>query len=121
MKRSHFVFMTGRGRIDWRCPVDRSRRNPAMRAAAVVTALWAVAFVPTAPAAPAPGTALTGTVVAADGTPAAGAAVWAVRPTFGVPHPREPAADARGTFAFDFPPGRWSFGARRGTQGGELQ
>ncbi|HEY1378730.1 MAG TPA: carboxypeptidase regulatory-like domain-containing protein [Gemmataceae bacterium] len=91
-----------------------------MRATAVVSALWAVALVPTAPAAPAPGTALTGAVVAVDGTPAAGATVWAVRQTYGLPDRRETAADARGTFAFDLPPGRWSFGARRGTQGGEL-
>ncbi len=86
--------------------------------AAVVTALWAVAL---APAAPAPDAALTGTVLAADGTPAAGATVWAVRQSFGLPDRRETTADAHGKFAFDLPPGRWSFGARRRTQGGELR
>jgi protocatechuate 3,4-dioxygenase beta subunit len=63
---------------------------------------------------------LRGVVYAADGTPAAGAVVWAAKPW--PPGPlerRETTADANGRCALDLEPGDWFVWARRGTQGGE--
>jgi sarcosine oxidase gamma subunit len=66
------------------------------------------------------GQPLRGTVVAADGKPAAGAAVWAAMYSPG-PYPRvEAAAAADGTFTLDLDPGEWFVFAAKGTQGGEL-
>jgi hypothetical protein len=72
-----------------------------------------------APAVAAAGQPLRGTVLAADGSPAAGATVWAAQFTYG-PYPRvEATADAKGTFTLDLGTGEWHVFAALGTQGGE--
>jgi hypothetical protein len=71
-------------------------------------------------AAPAPAAqALHGTVYAADGSPAAGAIVWAAKLALGPLERHETVADAHGRYAFDPGPGSWYVWARRGTQGGQ--
>jgi hypothetical protein len=97
--------------------------DPAMRPVGYSLALWSAALLPglTATAAPVPAEPLRGTVLAADGSPAAGAVVGAARQTYGLPERRETIADAQGRFALDLAPGTWSVGARRGTQGGEAR
>src|SRR5437763_1641840 len=70
-----------------------------------------------AAAAPAPDLALRGTVTAADGSPAAGAVVWAARPTHGPLQRGETRADDQGRFALNPGPGEWYVWARLGTQG----
>jgi len=61
---------------------------------------------------------LTGTVQAADGSPAAGAIVWAVKLTDGPLQRRETTADAGGRFKLNADTGTWYVWARRGTEGG---
>src|SRR5947207_6180479 len=93
-----------------------------MRPAALVLAPLAAvfSFVTGAPAAPAPAkSSLRGTVLAADGSPAAGAVVWAAKFDYGPLESRETVADANGRYTLPLPPGRWNVSARRGTQGGE--
>ena len=58
-------------------------------------------------------------VLAPDGTPAAGAAVWAAKYTNGPLERRETVADAQGRYSLDLGPGAWYLWARRGTHGGE--
>jgi hypothetical protein len=72
-------------------------------------------------AAPAPAAGVTGTVLAADGTPAAAAAVWAARHDWGPLVRRETRADNNGRFTFDLGPGKWFVWARREGQGGEME
>jgi beta-lactamase regulating signal transducer with metallopeptidase domain/protocatechuate 3,4-dioxygenase beta subunit len=83
---------------------------------------------PTGPARPAaadrppePLTTLRGAVITAEGTPAAGAVVWAAKFSFVPPERRETTADAKGRYALPLEPGEWWVWARRGTQGGEGQ
>jgi beta-lactamase regulating signal transducer with metallopeptidase domain/protocatechuate 3,4-dioxygenase beta subunit len=66
---------------------------------------------------------LHGTVLADNGSPAAGAVVWAAKVTFGPLERRETIADSRGRYALDLDPGEWFVWARLGTQGagGSLQ
>jgi beta-lactamase regulating signal transducer with metallopeptidase domain/uncharacterized GH25 family protein len=61
----------------------------------------------------------TGTVQAADGSPAGGAVVWAVKDIYGPLHRREAAADAHGRFTLRLTSGTWTVFARKGTEGGE--
>src|SRR5947209_8615280 len=61
---------------------------------------------------------LRGTVVAADGSPAAGAVVWAAKIAQGPLERREVIADAKGRYTIDLEPGSWCVWARHGTQGG---
>ncbi|MFL5340606.1 MAG: hypothetical protein ACJ8F7_10690 [Gemmataceae bacterium] len=60
---------------------------------------------------------LRGTVLAADGSPAAGALVWAAKHTYGPLQRHETVADAAGRFALKLGPGEWFLGARHGSQG----
>jgi beta-lactamase regulating signal transducer with metallopeptidase domain/uncharacterized GH25 family protein len=70
--------------------------------------------------APAPTGKLSGQVVlAADGSPAAGAVVWAARFVHGPLPRRETVADAKGRYELNLGPGEWYLWARRGTRGGE--
>jgi Carboxypeptidase regulatory-like domain len=62
---------------------------------------------------------LRGTVLAADGSPAAGATVWAAKVTLTPLVRRETSADAQGRYTLDLDPGKWVVWARRGTQGGQ--
>jgi hypothetical protein len=62
---------------------------------------------------------LRGTVLAADGSPAAGAIVWAAKVTLTPLVRRETSADAQGRYILDLDPGKWVVWARRGTQGGQ--
>jgi beta-lactamase regulating signal transducer with metallopeptidase domain len=64
---------------------------------------------------------LRGTVLAADGSPAAGATVWAAKVNIGPLVRRETSADAKGRYTLDLDPGKWCVWARRGTQGGGWQ
>jgi hypothetical protein len=64
--------------------------------------------------------ALRGTVTAADGSPAAGAIVWAAKHTYGPLERRETVADDKGRFSLPLDAGEWYVWARKGTQGGEL-
>jgi beta-lactamase regulating signal transducer with metallopeptidase domain len=76
----------------------------------------------TPPAMDKPGEAiiqLRGTVLAADGSPAAGAIVWAARFTYSPLVRRETVADAHGRYTLDLDPGEWHVWARQGTQGGQ--
>ncbi len=50
---------------------------------------------------------LVGTVVAADGSPAAGAVVWAAKHTYGPLERQETVADAKGRYKLDLEPGTW--------------
>ncbi|MCI0459366.1 MAG: sigma-70 family RNA polymerase sigma factor, partial [Gemmataceae bacterium] len=65
------------------------------------------------------GEPLRGTVYAADGFPAAGAAVWAAKFISGPLQRHETVADANGRYALQLDPGTWWVWARRGTQGGQ--
>jgi Carboxypeptidase regulatory-like domain len=62
---------------------------------------------------------LVGTVLAADGSPAAGAIVWAAKLASGPLERQETVADAKGQYKLELDPGRWLVMARCGTQGGE--
>jgi hypothetical protein len=88
-----------------------------MRAYIWTPALLALAT--DARAVPPPTTPLTGTVHAADGTPAAGALVWAAKLSFGPLEHRETVADDEGRYKLELEPSSWFLWARRGTQGGE--
>jgi hypothetical protein len=70
-------------------------------------------------AAPAPPASLHGSVVAADGSPAAGALVWAAKLDFDAVERRETVADAHCHYTLDPAPGTWFAWSRRGSQGGE--
>ena len=65
------------------------------------------------------GEPLHGTVYAADGSPAAGAIVWAAKRDQGPLKRRETVTNAKGDYELDLGRGRWLVWARRGTQGGE--
>jgi uncharacterized GH25 family protein len=65
------------------------------------------------------GEPLRGKVYAADGSPVAGAVVWAAKLDQGPLERRETVADAKGDYELDLGKGRWWVWARRGTQGGE--
>jgi beta-lactamase regulating signal transducer with metallopeptidase domain len=62
---------------------------------------------------------LSGTILAEDDSPAAGATVWAARFTSSPLVRRETVADAQGRYTLDLDPGSWYVWARRGTQGGQ--
>jgi beta-lactamase regulating signal transducer with metallopeptidase domain len=64
---------------------------------------------------------LRGTVLTAEGAPAAGAIVWAAKFSHSPLQRRETAADAKGRYTLQLEPGEWWLWARRGTQGGEGQ
>jgi beta-lactamase regulating signal transducer with metallopeptidase domain/uncharacterized GH25 family protein len=64
---------------------------------------------------------LRGTVITAEGAPAAAAVVWAAQFHHGPLQRRETIADAKGRYALRLEPGEWWLFARRGTQGGEGQ
>jgi RNA polymerase sigma factor (sigma-70 family) len=70
-------------------------------------------------AAPARANPLRGSVVAADGSPAAGAIVWAARIGLGPLVRDETVADNNGRYQLNLDPGAWFVSARLGTQGGE--
>ncbi|MFO0846427.1 MAG: M56 family metallopeptidase [Gemmataceae bacterium] len=72
-----------------------------------------------APARATDGEKVTGTVEAADGSPAGGAVVWAAKNALGPLQRREADADAQGRFTLNLPPGTWTVWGRKGTQGGE--
>jgi beta-lactamase regulating signal transducer with metallopeptidase domain len=60
---------------------------------------------------------LRGTVLAANGSPAAGAVVWAAKLDYGPLERRETVADQNGRYVLKLDPGQWIVWARRGTQG----
>jgi len=62
---------------------------------------------------------LKGTVHLADGSPAAGATVWAAKFTYGPLVRSETVADDNGKYTLDLEPGEWYLWARHGTQEGE--
>ncbi len=72
-----------------------------------------------AAAAPIRTESLSGKVYAADGSPAAGAVVWAAKVTYGPLERQETVADKDGRYTLNLGPGTWYVWARRGTQGGE--
>jgi beta-lactamase regulating signal transducer with metallopeptidase domain len=75
---------------------------------------------PAADKAPAATGKLMGQVdLAPEGTPAAGAVVWAAKVDYGPLQRRETVADAEGKYELRLPPGDWFVWARRGTRGGE--
>jgi beta-lactamase regulating signal transducer with metallopeptidase domain/uncharacterized GH25 family protein len=63
---------------------------------------------------------VTGLVVQGDGSPAAGAIVWAAKHTYGPLVRRETVADGKGRFTLPLDPGLWYVKARHGTQGGDV-
>jgi hypothetical protein len=71
-----------------------------------------------ASAAPLRAAPVSGTVTAADGSPAAGAIVWAASLERGPLQTRETTADKNGAYTLELEPGSWYIWARRGTQGG---
>src|SRR5437868_2034820 len=73
----------------------------------------------TSAAAPVRTDPLSGKVYAADGSPAAGAVVWAAKIGHGPLERRETVADKDGLYTLDLGPGAWCVWARRGAQGGE--
>jgi hypothetical protein len=62
---------------------------------------------------------LRGTVYAADGSPAAGAVVWAAQFDYGPLRRRETVADDKGRYSLQLVPGQWNIWARRNSQGAE--
>jgi hypothetical protein len=62
---------------------------------------------------------LRGIVYSADGSPAAGAVVWAAKISYGPLQRQETITDADGRYTLPLDPGSWNVWARRGTQGGE--
>jgi protocatechuate 3,4-dioxygenase beta subunit len=72
-----------------------------------------------APSSPAPTQPMRGQVLAVDGSPAAGAIVWAAQIRYGPLHRRETVADAMGRYTLSLDPGTWYVWARRGTQGAQ--
>jgi hypothetical protein len=90
-----------------------------MRPVSTCAMLWATVLLisPAVPTAPAPTEQLQGTILAADGTPAGGAIVWAAKFASGPLERREAVADAQGRYVLDLRPGEWYFWARRGSQG----
>jgi RNA polymerase sigma factor (sigma-70 family) len=70
---------------------------------------------------PKPVVKLQGTVLTAEGKPAAGAVVWAAQFHHSPLQRQETTADAKGRYTLGLEPGEWWVWARRGTQGGEAQ
>ncbi len=70
---------------------------------------------------PKPVVKLQGTVLTAEGKPAAGAVVWAAQFHHSPLQRQETTADAKGRYTLQLEPGEWWIWARRGTQGGEGQ
>src|SRR5687767_12730475 len=60
---------------------------------------------------------LRGTISAADGTPAAGATVWAAKRGHGPLVRQETIADAAGRYSLELEKGTWFVWARRGSEG----
>src|SRR5262245_5966241 len=80
--------------------------------------ICALAFVALRSASPLHAAPVSGTVTAADGSPASGAIVWAASLERGPLQTRETTADKNGAYTLELEPGRWYIWARRGTQGG---
>lgn len=91
-----------------------------MRTVSRLLALGMIAL-PAAPAAAAPAqdAPLRGVVLTPDGSPAAGAVVWAAKLYTDLLDRRETVADAAGRYTLVLPPGKWYVWARRGPLGGE--
>jgi uncharacterized GH25 family protein len=90
-----------------------------MRILGIVCLLAVLTAAPLGAADPDSAKPLVGTVIAADGSPADGAVVWAAKLTYGPLERRETVADAKGRYQLELDPGTWFLWARRRTQGGE--